>query len=226
MNTDFLHDLLTDLTAVAPRPFETILIGGSAMMAHGLQDETKDVDLMFTGPADRATFIEGTLARDFGAIDDPANQAATAGDRSIMLVRPDATVIDCFLRRTTHFTAPPGLVARATPWITSGESTVRLASLLDLLVLKSATGRSTDSAIALRILDGTTIDWEVLHAALAEQAADGNPRAFPDFALLMEEASAWHLTPPGFARRLWRRIEADFSEMVSRAERQPADGSR
>jgi hypothetical protein len=217
MNEQDIAKLLTGIGECAGDYFEAYVIGGSALVLLGIQEMTKDIDLLFTEEDSRAAFIARAGARGFAATDDPADTAAPSPDRSVTLLGADQIIIDCFLRRTTHFTASPGLLRRAAGFLELPSGAIRVVSAGDIFLLKSATGRPSDSRMARRIAEHEVMDWGVLLATLREQRRLGNHRVMYDFAALLSEAGLWDQAPEEFARDISREVRLDVDDMLGAA---------
>ncbi len=225
MDSSTLTDFVAQTCSIPGRPFRGYVVGGSALVLHGIQKQTKDIDLLFTSDEDRRSFIARAEQQSFACVEDPAAAPTSqGGDRAIMLIGPDTLIVDCFLNRTTHFTACPGLVDRAHPWLSSDDYAVGIVSPADILLLKSATGRPSDAAMALQIMRHITVDWELFHDALSEQYDAGNLRAVFDVMALLEEADAWHLVPESFSKKVLDQMREQLSAITAHSRTRPAVG--
>lgn len=218
MNKGHISDLLSSIGGRAGGPCEAWLIGGASLVVAGIQEKTKDVDLLFSEECSRAAFVERAAGCGFVAIEDPAATAAGGStDRSATLLGPENTIIDCFLRITTHFSLTSGLRERSIPFIEFNRGFIRRVIPQDIFVLKSATGRQSDAFVAQEIVKNVALDWSQILEALTEQEAMGNMRAMYDMSALLTEAGLWGAIPAKFATELVGRLSVSFERLANAA---------
>lgn len=218
MNSEHISDLLSSIGGRAGGPCEGWLIGGAALVVAGISDKTKDVDLIFSEERSRAAFVERAAGSGFVAIEDPAATAAGGStDRSATLLGPGNTIIDCFLRITTHFSLTPGMRERSVPFIEFNRGFIRRVIPQDIFVLKSATGRQSDAFVAQEIVKNVALDWSQILEALLEQEAMGNMRATYDMSAMLTEARLWGAIPATFATELVGHLRVSFERLANAA---------
>lgn len=227
MNKGQISDLLSSIGGRVGGACETWLIGGASLVVAGIQEKTKDVDLLFSEEYGRAAFIERAAGCGFVAIEDPATTAAGGTtDRSATLLGPEYTIIDCFLRITTHFSLTPGMRERSMPFIEFKHGFIRRVVPQDILVLKSATGRQSDAFVAQEIVKNVNLDWRQILEALLEQEAMGNMRAMYDMSALLSEAGLWDAVPAEVATELIGHLGLSFERLATAAAVQESEASR
>jgi len=207
MNGGEVRDVIAAICHSDGDAFEAWLIGGASLVVAGIQEATKDVDLVFDDERSRSAFVVKATQNGFAALKDPIDSGETTGhDRAVTLLGADNTIIDCFLRVTTHFTVSEGMRGRSVSFIDLDQCYVQRVVPQDIFVLKSATGRRSDARFARDIVTRVDMDWMTVLDALDEQEALGNLRTTCDIAFLLTEARLWASVPSNVVTNLLNRV--------------------
>jgi len=139
---------------------ECFVIGGSAMMYHGVKANTKDVDLVFNKESDKELVLNILLNSGYK-------------ERYTFLVYPkkknvpillelDESRIDLFSKKIICFELTESMMGRVTGVYEYGNFIVKLISPEDIILLKCATERAGDRVDAKAIIEDFKINWDIL----------------------------------------------------------------
>lgn len=132
--------MLDDLNAAGVR---YVLIGGIALIRHGVVRATRDIDAVFDPEPDNVERIR-SLVEKWGATrpdGSPIPEGGIAGDRTIHLATPDGELD--LLSEATAGTSFSDLLARAETRRVDGVE-APICSLADLVAMKRSVGRERD----------------------------------------------------------------------------------
>lgn len=179
---EFLTDVFSKITGKC----EAYLIGGAALTYWGKQNGTKDLDLIVPNIESLENLLEVLLKEGFQVFLEPNSNFKKNVDKPISVIRDDL-LIDVFHVRTTHFTLTKSMANRAHNILRKDHSKISIASQEDLFLLKSATGRKSDSEV-LRKLISPNFNWDILMHESYNQLQNGNFRASFDIIAALYEA--------------------------------------
>lgn len=152
--------LLRDLNDAGVR---YVLVGGIALIRHGVVRATRDIDAVFDPTPDNLERIRTLIQRWNATRPDgsPVPEGGVAGDRTIHLATPHGDLD--FLSEKVAGIAFSDLVARAETRRVDGVE-APICSLVDLVALKRAAGRERD------LVD--LADLETAHGNLPDAAGE------------------------------------------------------
>lgn len=176
---DEIDRVIREVSASLERPVDAYLIGGLAMIHHGLKIATKDVDVVLGSLSDCHALETGLEACGFVSTDVVSEEYRKLGATRLM-ERSDGMRFDIFLERVCRkLRLTRTMMSRATPIGTGGNLRLRALAPGDLFLFKSVTDREDDLA-DMALLAGLGLDWSSL---LGELMADpSNCRYLPHLA--------------------------------------------
>lgn len=148
------------------------LIGGGAMMFHGLKNSTKDIDIVFSSKKDTQRFIDAALLTGIKHRDDPGEVYEKMGTSAVM-VADSGIQLDLFSRVVCNaLELTESIVVRTVHHRDMGRLQVYLMSREDIALFKSITEREVDLE-DIRILNDAGIDWDVVEEECLNQRDSG-----------------------------------------------------
>ncbi|MCL1811372.1 MAG: nucleotidyltransferase [Methanomassiliicoccaceae archaeon] len=163
-------ELFKELSDNTDKNMDIYLIGGGALMKHGLKEYTKDVDIVV---GDEETFNGLTqLLLDVGFISKMPEEAHLKMSLSQILVRGEARV-DLFNRTVcrTLFLSE-GMKGRSRPEETGGVR-LHVCAPEDLLIFKSVSEREGDREDSAQIVRSGKMDWNTVMSEIKHQMENG-----------------------------------------------------
>ncbi len=163
-----LFDRIRSISSGIPRPIKAYMIGGLAMMHYGLQDSTKDVDLVFASKED-ASIFQRTLEKegfykpielegDYSDLNAQAVYTSTEGYR-----------FDIFVRRVCgKLVLSRDMMDRSRELEIGGNLELYTVSPEDIFIFKGITSREDDLS-DMFLLCGRGLDWEAIEGELRDQ---------------------------------------------------------
>ena len=141
-----LFDVLTDMSTRLDDEVEAYLIGGLAMMHHGLKVTTKDVDVVFKDEVDEQTFEDALRACGFYGVTNVPREYRELGAMIIMEV-PGGMRFDIFVETVCRkLRLTEGMRGRAEALGLDGRLRLMVCSPEDIFLFKSVTDRDDDLA--------------------------------------------------------------------------------
>ncbi len=170
------------------KKLECYLIGGSAMMYYGVKANTKDIDLVFLDLEDRKLLVE--ILEELG-YSERSTRLLYARKRDVpLLFEFGESRIDLFTRKIICFMFTDDIINRIKKVYEYGNLIVKIVSLEDIILLKSATERAGDRADAKAILENVDIKWDIVIEESLKQTNIGEtvfPVCLYDFLLELKE---------------------------------------
>lgn len=164
-----LDSVLRDVSGKLGRVVEVYLIGGLAMMRHGLKATTKDVDLVFIDAVDEREFETALLPCGFQCASD-IPECYKALEATTIMDRPDGMRFDMFVGRVCRkLRLTDGMRRRATRMDLEGHLQLMVMAPEDVFLLKSVTDRDDDLA-DMALLAGKVHDWRAMLDELRSDA--------------------------------------------------------
>lgn len=149
---------IREVSSRLDRPVDAYLIGGLAMIRHGLKIATKDVDVVLGSVPDCRVLEAGLAVCGFVSTSVVTEEYSALGATRIM-ERPDGMRFDIFAERVCRKLRLTGtMMSRATPVPTGGNLHLRAARPEDVFLFKSVTEREDDLA-DMAMLAGLGLDW-------------------------------------------------------------------
>ena len=161
-------ELLATLEAISSRLDSKItiyLIGGLAMIFHGVKTVTKDVDIIFDSEPNLKAFLRAATATGMKNLSDLPEDYEDLNAYYI-LDSESGIRLDVFFNQVCNaLVLSEGMKRRAKPVLELPNITIRACSKEDIFLFKSITLRDDDledmSALAEKQLDWNTIDIEI-----------------------------------------------------------------
>ena len=142
---------------------ECFAVGGTAMMFYDLKDSTKDVDLVFT---DRKSLNEVKFALDKSGFKEKTNvkifRNYEVAETMPIMMEGKKTRFDLFYREIICFKLSETIIYRVKEVHEFGNLIVKIVSLEDIVLLKSATERKKDRDDASEIIRKANIKWDII----------------------------------------------------------------
>lgn len=181
---------------------ECFVIGGSAMLFHGLKNATKDVDLVFLSRSEREKIIN--------ILEESGFYKRHFPDKDIFLMERGSARLDLFLEKVISFSVSPGIIERVKQIHEFGNFIAKVVSLEDIILLKCATDREGDRLDAREIIQKFDIKWDIIKQEILWQnknSGKGLSLFLYDFLVDLKEMGI--KIPAGFFKEL-KSINSEF----------------
>ena len=190
-----LFDILTDVSKRLDDEVEAYLIGGLAMMQHGLKVTTKDVAVVFKDEVDEQTFEDALRACGFYGVTNIPREYRELGAMIIMEV-PGGMRFDIFVETVCRkLRLTEGMRGRAEALDLDGRLRLMVSAPEDIFLFKSVTDRDDDLA-DMALLAGRGLNWTSMYYELREDRH--NLMYLPHFAVKLEALEEGHgIVAPG-----------------------------
>ncbi len=158
------------------KTIECFVIGGSAMMYHGVKSSTKDIDVVLKSPEDAKTLLN--VLKRLGFKEKSANILYLKKKNTPVLMQRGDERIDMFKRKIINFMLTDSIAGRADSVYEYGKLVVKVVSPEDIILLKCATERAGDRVDAAEIIKRFDVDWETVLGECKNQAQHNEPAVF------------------------------------------------
>jgi len=221
INLDAQNELFSKIGRDLKREIEGYVIGGSAMMYHGVKQETKDVDIVFLNEKDQKEVVE--ILKELGFKERLTRlvyikRLEHLKKQSPIMLQKDDARIDLFNRKIICFYLTENIEKRVGNAIEFGNLIVKVVSPEDIILLKCATERAGDRADASEIIKNFEINWNILVNESIEQAKLGEnifPLFLHDFLLELKEDLKVNI-PGGVIEKLAGISEKELSKRLKK----------
>jgi hypothetical protein len=214
-----LLDVLEEVSASLEGPVEAYLIGGLAMMQHGLKAATKDVDIVFMDEADEQTFESALRSLGFDKPREVSDLYDALGATRIM-EGPDGMHFDIFVEvvcRKLRLTE--GMRGRVEELPLDGNLRLMALAPENLFLFKSVTERDDDLA-DMALLAGLALNWQMMIDELISDPV--NRRYLAHYVVKLDELEEVHgVVAPGRRELL---EEAEVMVAINRLEKHLNEG--
>ena len=165
---DYLKRELDNISSSFRDQVTGYLIGGLAMIYHGVKNATKDVDIVFENEFEAMTFKENLLRNGFKTVNIVTNEYEKM--KTFSIVEKSGTFrFDIFIRCVCDsLILSKGMIKRATKVPLSGNFNLFVISLEDIFLFKSITNRNDDLR-DMSIIASVGLDWEMIDNELRGQ---------------------------------------------------------
>jgi len=216
---DQQQKLLLNVARRLARTITVYAIGGTAMMFLGFKDATVDIDLVFEKEKDRDVFKEAVES--LGYLEMDAIKVYGAKRNIPQMFKLDDERFDLFVVEVVDFIFSDTMRTRAEA-IHQFEGTLilKIADPHDLILMKCATDRIKDKDDARRIINSTTINWEIIIAEAKKQIELGKERAAFDLGCFLEDLKNEMNVdlPPEVLDTLFEIVEKQAKEKIHKKE--------
>jgi len=180
INIDEQQDLLNNIAKELKKELVVYVVGGTAMMFHGIKDTTKDIDLVFDNEKDRTYFEEAAISLGYKKFDPMIVYGTEKENQPIMLSRgkENSERIDLFSHSVISFFFSENMKKRAENTVRFGEKLVlKIADVHDLILMKCATDRIRDAEDVKMIVETQQITWRTVIEEAKHQMTIGKTHA-------------------------------------------------
>jgi len=159
---------LSRVSAELGAPATGYIIGGLAMMRHGVKLATKDVDIVFRKYDKAAAFIRSLEKLGFNDTA-PESRKDRVRKNSWRMNGPGNMRFDVFVRTVCDcLVVSAAMAKRASKYPLEGRLALRVIAPEDIFLLKSVTGREDDLA-DMSLVAGMGLDWDIIEEELRSQ---------------------------------------------------------
>ncbi|MBI2577111.1 hypothetical protein HYV84_07910 [Candidatus Woesearchaeota archaeon] len=186
---DQQQKLLLNVARRLTRKITVYAIGGTAMMFLGFKDATLDIDLVFENEKDRVVFKEAV--KSLGYLEMDALKVYGVKRNTPEMLKLNDERFDLFVVEVIDFIFSERMRQRAEHIHQFEENLIlKIANPHDIILMKCATDRIKDKDDARRIIDSTTINWDILIDEAKKQVELGKDRAAFDLGYFLESLKA------------------------------------
>ena len=153
-------ELLSLIGETLKKKVECYIVGGSAMMYHGVKGETKDIDVVFNDNEPKEIF-EKVLKKLGYKERDIKIMYFKKKNRPLLLERGEER-IDLFIKKVITFEITENIKERIEKVYEYGNLIVKIVSPEDIILFKCATERPGDRIDAKKIIENFDINWNVI----------------------------------------------------------------
>ena len=178
INLEQQNELFKVLGEKLKKRIECYVIGGSAMMYHGMKPSTKDIDLVFDHEKDREE-VEKIL-KNIGYKERETRVIYFGKKNTPLLLQRDEARFDLFLNKIISTVLSEGMKERVELIYEYDDIIVKVISPEDIIITKCATERVGDRKDAAEIIKKVTIKWDQVIEESIYQASV-TPYIFPVF---------------------------------------------
>lgn len=162
------RELFDQLDQNMDNPVTIYLIGGSALLEHGLKTTTKDIDIVVKTKHE-AKELAKTLKKIGYANPTTIEKQYAQLSTTFMMEKNNSPRLDVFVKKICNcLEFSPGMQKRSLLF-RSGKLTLYYACPEDVLLLKSVSSRDADVSDSQRILKEKKIDWKIVQNELQKQ---------------------------------------------------------
>jgi hypothetical protein len=176
MITDYsmVLEMFRELDAVIKEPVNIFMIGGGAMMRHGLKIRTKDIDII-VGTDEKYDAVLSAFT-DLGFASDIPGGAYGRLSIPGILIRGDIRV-DLFCKEVCgKFSLSEGMMMRASEEKTDLKNIhLKVCSPSDIFLFKTMTERDGDEEDCANIIRDANPDWPMILDEAIKQSENGKP---------------------------------------------------
>ena len=166
-----ITSLFIELDEIIETCVPVYLIGGGAMMKHGVKNQTKDIDLVVRNAEDYETLFLALKKIGFRSISPEAQYGRL--ELSQVLVRDDYQ-IDLFNRTVCgKLHLSEGMISRSKQESFLKNIGLHLCALEDILIFKSVTERGGDREDAINIIRNYPVRWDLVVSEIKYQVSVG-----------------------------------------------------
>src|SRR3989344_343177 len=178
INLEQQNELFKVLGEKLKKRIECYVIGGSAMMYHGMKPSTKDIDLVFDHEKDREE-VEKIL-KNIGYKERETRVIYFGKKNTPLLLQRDEARFDLFLNKIISTVLSEGMKERVELIYEYDDLIIKVISPEDIIITKCATERAGDRKDAAEIIKKVTIKWDQVIEESIYQASV-TPYIFPVF---------------------------------------------
>ncbi len=199
---------------------EIFLIGGLAMIHHGLKAATKDIDIVFSDGRKAVKFQENLIGNGFVRTD-PISREYRRLEAFSMFEGSAGYRFDIFVQRVCGKMILSGKMRERSKVISlPGKLVLNVVSTEDIFLFKSITGREDDLA-DMRMIAISGLDWDIIDEEMRNQPNSWrwNVMFYQSLLALEEEYSIRSPLMEKFGKEA--EISAGIEIALSKLERQP-----
>lgn len=168
------------------RKINVYAVGGTAMMFLGLKEATLDIDLVFENEEDKTEFKEALKSLGYVGMDSVIVYGKKENKPEMLTLGDER--FDLFVKEVIDFVFSKNMQKRAKQLHQFGDNfMLKIADSQDILLMKCATDRLKDLDDARRIINNTTINWDLIVDEAKNQKKLGKRRAIFDLGYFLEK---------------------------------------
>jgi hypothetical protein len=179
------ESLFIEISKKIKRKIEIYVVGGTAMMLHGLKETTLDIDLVFLSQKDKDLFKEAALSLGYKELDSKVIYGKK--ENSPEMINLGDSRLDLFLISVIDFVFSENMQKRALTIHEFGNNLIiKVADIHDIIVMKCATRRLKDEDDIINLIKNNKINWDIIINEAKTQVLLGKETAFLDLGSLLE----------------------------------------
>ena len=153
-------ELLSLIGEKIKKKVECYIVGGSAMLYHGVKEETKDVDIVFDDEDSKEAFEK--ILRDLEFKERDIRILYFKKRNTPLLLQRGEERIDLFVKKVITFEITETMKERVEKVYEYSNLTVKVVSPEDIILFKCATERAGDRIDASNIIKNFNVNWNVI----------------------------------------------------------------
>ena len=154
------NELLSLIGEKIKKKVECYIVGGSAMLYHGVKEETKDVDIVFDDEDSKEAFEK--ILRDLEFKERDIRILYFKKRNTPLLLQRGEERIDLFVKKVITFEITETMKERVEKVYEYSNLTVKVVSPEDIILFKCATERAGDRIDASNIIKNFNVNWNVI----------------------------------------------------------------
>ncbi|MBU2639141.1 MAG: nucleotidyltransferase [Nanoarchaeota archaeon] len=154
------NELLSLIGEEIKEKINCYIVGGSAMLYHGVKEATKDIDIVFDDKKSKEIFEK--VLRKLGFKERDIRVIYFKKKNPPLLLERGEERIDIFIKKVVTFEITENIKKRVGKVYEYGNLIVKVVSPEDIILFKCATERAGDRIDAINILKKFNINWNII----------------------------------------------------------------
>ena len=204
------------------KPITIYAVGGTAMMFLGIKDSTLDIDLVFENHEDKKIFKDAIESLGYSPMDSVVVYGARKNKPEMFTLGDER--FDLFVGEVIDFVFSENMQKRAANIHQFEEKLIlKIASPLDIILMKCATDRIKDRDDVRKIIENQTIgdkgiNWKIILEEVKNQIKLGKPKAAFELGYFLEtlEKEIDLKVPKEITDELWKITKEQIKKMQRR----------
>ncbi len=213
INIEQQQQLLLNVSRRLKRKTTAYAIGGTAMMFLGIKETTLDIDLVFENQKDRNAFKEAAKSLGYSEMD--AIKVYNSKINRPEMLKLNDERFDLFVVKVIDFIFSENMQKRAEQIHQFGDNLIiKIADPHDIILMKCATDRIKDKDDAIKIINSTKINWDIIIEEAKKQIELGEERAVFDLTAFFEDLRKTNKVniPSNIMEKLFELVEKQIKE--------------
>jgi len=161
-------EIFSEIEKHLEEPVNIFLIGGNALMEHGIKTATKDIDLVVASEQGAGELTKAITKTGFDIVKPKELQYLKLGS-ALMLEKKGRPRIDLFVKKICNCLDFSERMQKRSLCIGGGRLRLFKTSLEDVFLLKSVSSRDSDLVDCKAILSKKALDWNTIMKEIREQ---------------------------------------------------------